>query len=97
MHTYHHTAKCIGGEEENINTSIYICLSPFLVLFLCMFHNVYNISHIHVYFICKQILGCVLDFLQILMSSDQMTMWTIDLLEGSSRGVREARTDMGEG
>lgn len=54
-----------------------------------MFHNVHNKSYIHTAFIYKQILGYMLSFLQILMASDQKTLWTIGLIEGSSREVRE--------
>lgn len=68
---------------------IFIFISSFWILFLCMFHNVHNKSYIHMAFIYKQILGYMLGFLQILMASDQKTLWTIGLIEGSSRGVRE--------
>lgn len=78
------STKCTGMEEKNI----YIYLI-FFEFYFCVCFIMYIINHIHMAFIYKQILGYMFGFLQILMASDQKTLWTIGLIEGSSRGVRE--------
>lgn len=82
------TYKRTRMEEETISASHSVSLIFLLVLFLCMFCNVHDISHIHVHFICKQIKDACS---HLLVANDQKTLQTVGFTGGGRTAFREKR------